>query len=80
MKTPQDEIWEVSVEIIEASVEYARVEGMIDDHVNAKDHEDGVLFTVEPCIRISDPQEPAVGRSSRVPISLLVSESNVLFF
>lgn len=70
------EVWIVSAEIIEAPVEYARVEGAIDDQVIAENHEDGVLLTVEPCIRVSDPHEPAVGRSSRVSISLLVSGSD----
>lgn len=55
-------MWEASAEIIEASVEYARVEGTIDDQVIGEDHEDGVLLTVEPCIRVSGPHEqPSVG-------------------
>lgn len=43
----------------------------------AEYHEEGVLLTVKPCIRVSDLHEPAVGRSARVSISLLVSESDV---
>ena len=76
-KSKNGEVWEVSVEIIEAPVEYARIEGTIDDHVIAEDHEDGVLLTVEPCIRVLDPHEPSVGRSARISISLLVSDSGV---
>lgn len=72
------EVWVVSAGIIEAPVEYAQIEGTIDDQVIAEDHEDGVLLPLTPCIRVSDPQEPAVGRSSHVSISLLVSESGVL--
>lgn len=71
------EVWGVSAEIIEAPVEYARVGGTIDDQVLAEDHEDGVILTVEPCIRVSDPHEPAVGRSSRVSNSLLISGSDI---
>lgn len=77
-ESEQGEVWGVSAEIIEAPVEYAQVEGTIDDQVIAEDHEDGVLLSLAPCIRVSDPHEPAVGRSSSVSISLLVSESGVL--
>lgn len=77
-ESEQGEVWVVSAEIIEAPVEYAQVEGTIDGQVIAEDHEDGVLLSLAPCIRVSDPHEPAVGRSSRVSISLLVSESGVL--
>lgn len=76
-KSKNGEVWEVAAEIIEAPVEYARVEGTIDDQVIAEDHEDGVLLRMEPCIRVSDPHEPSVGRSSHISISLLVSASGV---
>ncbi|MFC7224781.1 hypothetical protein ACFQKF_16870 [Halalkalicoccus sp. GCM10025322] len=71
------EMWEVAAEIIEAPVEYARIEGTIDDQVSGEDHGDGVLLTMEPCIHVSDPHDPSVDRSSRISISLLVSESGV---
>lgn len=58
-------------------MEYARVEGTINDQMIAEYHEEGVLLTVKPCIRVSDLHEPAVGWSARVSISLLVSESDV---
>ncbi|MFC7008509.1 hypothetical protein [Halalkalicoccus salilacus] len=74
-KSKNGEVWAVAAEIIEAPVEYARVEGTIDDQVSAEGHEDGVLLTMAPCIRVSDPHEPSVGRSSRISISLLVSDS-----
>ncbi|WP_336365276.1 hypothetical protein [Halalkalicoccus salilacus] len=74
-KSKNGEVWAVAAEIIEAPVEYARIEGTIDDEVSGEDHEDGVLLTMEPCIRVSDPQEPSVDRSSRISISLLVSDS-----
>lgn len=58
-KSKNGEMWEVAAEIIEAPVDYARIEGTINDHVIAEDHEDGVLLTVEPCIRVLDPHEPS---------------------
>lgn len=76
-KSKNGEVWAVAAEIIETPVEYARIEGTIDDQVSGEDHEDGVLLTMEPCIRVSDPHEPSVNRSSRISISLFVSDSGV---